>query len=678
MESEEKRKLESRVLLLAPTPRDAQITCDFLRDAGLDAVPCQSIGAICAQVGLGCGALLLTEEVIIWPHVGQLIGLLELQPPWSDLPLVLLMRGGAQSLESSSILRLLGNVTLLERPTLRRTVVSAVEAAVRARKRQYLAREHIEETRRAENKHRALQQQLELAVEASELGTFHCEMPLGRILWNRRCKEHFFLPPDAEINFELFYSILHPDDRERTRLAVEASVHRGAPYDIEYRTVSPHGEIRWIRATGRTFLGPGGEPLRFDGTTQDITERKRAAEEREELYKSEQAARTESERAGRMKDDFLATLSHELRTPLNAILGWSQLIRRGQDKETLAEGLEVIERNARVQVQLIDDLLDMSRVISGKLRLELKPIDPIVPTEAAIETVAPTAAAKGVRIIRALDPKAGPVAGDTGRLQQVVWNLLCNAVKFTEAGGQIEVIQRRADGRVEIVIADTGKGIEGDFLPHIFERFRQADASTTRKHGGLGLGLAIVKQLVELHGGTISAASDGTDRGSTFTISLPALTTTAEGSRDSGGAQTASWSRQPASAELTGVTVLVVDDEKDGRGVVKRLLEEYGAVVTAAGSAAEAIALLPVIKPSVLVSDISMPEVDGYELLRKVRALGRNNGGDVPAIALSALARSEDRNRALRAGYLVHIAKPVEPQELIATVATVGGVRNQS
>ena len=679
METDAQKQLEERVLLLAPTARDAEITCSFLDSAGLVCIADRNLKEICNEIRRGCGALLLTEEVITSPGIDELIQILESQPTWSDLPVVMLMRGGTQSAESTRVLKLLRNVTLLERPTPTRSVVSAVEAAVRGRQRQYQEREQIAEIRRAGAKTRELQQQLEIAIEASSLGTFHCEMPLGKIIWNDRCKAHFWLPPEAEIDFDLFYSILHPEDRERTRQAVENCVQRGSHYDIEYRTVSPGGQIRWVRATGRTFFDEAGTPLQFDGTTQDITERKKVAEEREQLLLSERAAREEAERAGQMKDEFLATLSHELRTPLNAILGWSQLIRRGYDKETLEEGLDIIERNARIQAQLIEDLLDMSRIISGKLRLDVQSIDPVLFIDAALETVTPSAAAKGIRIVKVLDSIAGPIAGDANRLQQVVWNLLSNAVKFTDKGGRIQILLKRVNSHIDITVSDTGKGIEADFLPHIFERFRQADSSTTRRYGGLGLGLAIVKQLVELHGGTLSAASEGAGKGSTFTVTLP--TQVMHGSTYTEWKASAS-KRQPArlqfsKTELSGITVLVVDDERDARGLVKQVLEECGATVAIAESADEAFAMLQSVKPDVLLSDIGMPGIDGYELLRRVRELGNEQGGRVPAIALSAFARSEDRARALRAGYLVHVAKPVEPYELVSIVANVGGRKRE-
>jgi signal transduction histidine kinase/ActR/RegA family two-component response regulator len=668
-------QIEQRVLLLAPTRRDAEITKGLLTAAGLNCFTCQNLSELSREVLSGAGAILLTEEAIGAPNIDELVNALEAQPTWSDLPLVMLMRGGIQSPESARVLQSLRNVTLLDRPAATRSLVSAMQAAVRARQRQYQAREQIEEIRRAEALYKEIQQQLEIAIEASQLGTFHCEIPLGKILWNDRCKAHFWLPPDAEVDFDLFYSILHPDDRQRTREAVTRCVEGGSIYDIEYRTVSPQGEIRWVRATGRTFFDELGQPVEFDGTTLDITEKRNAAEDREQLLRSEQAARVESERAGRMKDEFLATLSHELRTPLNAILGWSQLIRRGDDKETLKEGLDVIERNARVQVQLIEDLLDMSRIISGKVRLDIQTVEPTSFIDTAVETVMPSADARGIRLQKIVDPKAGPIAGDPGRLQQVVWNLLSNAIKFTPKGGKVQVMLKRVDSRIEIAVSDTGQGIKPEFLPHVFERFRQADSSSTRSHGGLGLGLAIVKQLVELHGGTISAASSGPGLGSTFTVALPVLAIhrrhAAEPRNHPPAVQSGALEGKPK--VLEGMTVLVVDDEPDARSLVKRLLEDCGAKVEAAGSAAEAVRLVPTVRPNVLVSDIGMPVVDGYELLRRVRALGRQQGGDVPAVALTAFARSEDRTRALMAGYLVHVSKPVEPHELIATVATVGG-----
>lgn len=402
----------------------------------------------------------------------------------------------------------------------------------------------------------------------------------------------------------------------------------------------------------------------------------RASEERLKLLESERFARTQAERMSAMKDEFLAVLSHELRTPLSAILGWAQVMRHraGNANADLAKGLEIIERNARAQTQLIEDLLDMSRIVSGKLRLEVQAISPHGFIEAAIESVRPAASAKGIRLDVLLDSSAGPIAGDAGRLQQVMWNLLSNAIKFTPRGGRVQVLLERVNSQIEISVADTGSGIHPDFLAHVFERFRQADASTTRKHGGLGLGLAIVKHLAELHGGSVLATSPGENRGATFTIKLPLMAAhRADGeTRLHPGAESLGAVDFKA-LDLGGLTLVVVDDEPDARLLVARVLEECGARVFAASGAAEALELVERERPAVLVTDIGMPDVDGFQLLRMVRALGEARGGRVPAIALTAFARSEDRTRALSAGFLVHLSKPVEPSELVATIASVAG-----
>jgi signal transduction histidine kinase/ActR/RegA family two-component response regulator len=402
---------------------------------------------------------------------------------------------------------------------------------------------------------------------------------------------------------------------------------------------------------------------------RDITETRR-------LYESERAARASAERMSEMKDEFLATLSHELRTPLSAILGWAQILRRRpMAPPELQRALETIERNARVQAQLIEDLLDMSRITSGKLRLEIQPLEPAAVIEAALDTVRPAAEAKGIRLEKLLDPDAGPISGDPHRLQQVAWNLLSNAIKFTPRGGKVQVLLERVNSHIEISVADTGIGIQPEFLTQVFDRFLQADASTTRRYGGLGLGLSIVRHLVELHGGTVTVKSAGENRGATFTVQLP-LTVVHRRSTD----ELRLHPRTPKDtqadykpADLSGVKVLVVDDEPDARELIRSVLEECNATVLAAASATEALELAERERPELLLSDIGMPGIDGYELLKRVRALGADSGGRVAAIALTAFARSEDRTRALRAGFMAHISKPVEPAELVATVASVAG-----
>jgi PAS domain S-box-containing protein len=403
---------------------------------------------------------------------------------------------------------------------------------------------------------------------------------------------------------------------------------------------------------------------------------RRAAKERQELLSREREARAAAERMSELKDEFLANLSHELRTPLNAILGWAQMLRLGKRAAAdVTKGLETIERNARVQAQLVDDLLDMSRILSGKLRLDVQSLEPTSFIEVALDTVRPAAAAKGIRIESLLDSTAGPVAGDTGRLTQVMWNLLSNAIKFTERGGKVQVLLERVNSHIEITVADTGIGIRPEFLPFVFDRFRQADASSTRRHGGLGLGLSIVKHLVELHGGSVRVVSPGEGKGTTFTVNLPVVVVHRSGSagRQHPSAPP-SIAQGFAALDLSGVRVLVVDDETDARELIRQVLTDCEAAVSTAASAEEALLMLSQQEaPHVLVSDIGMPDVDGYEFLRRVRLLERERGGRIPAVALTAFARSEDRTRALRAGFLVHIAKPVDPSELVATIASVLG-----
>lgn len=399
-----------------------------------------------------------------------------------------------------------------------------------------------------------------------------------------------------------------------------------------------------------------------------------AAEERKVLLESEREARAEAERSSQMKDEFLATLSHELRTPLSAILGWAQVLRRGgKDEADRQRGLQTIERNARAQAQLIEDLLDMSRITSGKVLLDIQNLSPAGFLDAAIETVRPAADAKNIRLEKHYDADPGTIAGDPARLQQVVWNLLSNAIKFTPRDGQVTVELARRGDSVVITVRDTGTGIKPEFITHVFERFRQADASMTRRHGGLGLGLSIVKHLIEQHGGTVRAESAGEGLGSSFSIELP-LSKAAPPTRRSRAGLVGAPS--PATPELTlrdlgGVSVLVVDDDRDARELIARILTDCHARVRIAASAREAFDALRADLPDLLISDLGMPEVDGFELLSWVRSLGRDRGGLLPAVALTAFARSEDRLRALEAGFNSHISKPVEPSELIAAVTSL-------
>jgi PAS domain S-box-containing protein len=465
---------------------------------------------------------------------------------------------------------------------------------------------------------------------------------------------------------------LHPDDRQLSAINWSRALETGQPYEIECRVRRSDGEFRWFLARALPLRDREGQIIKWFGTCTDIHEQKRNVELRERLLIDERTAREEAERNNRMKDEFLATLSHELRTPLNAIVGWAELMQRNEDQETLREGAEVIERNARIQTQLIEDLLDMSRIVSGKIRLEVRSINAAVFVNAAVETVMPAAKARDITLKSQIESRAGFVLGDPARLQQVVWNLLSNAIKFTPPGGNVQILLQRMDSRLEISVIDTGQGIEAQFLPHVFERFRQADASAARRHGGLGLGLAIVKQLVELHGGTVRAQSAGLNQGANFVVSLPLHSTqTIVGDGEPNG--TPAVAANGDARRLAGVNVLLVDDEPDARELVTRVLQASGACVLSAGSGAEALAMRQQQRPDVLISDIGMPGMDGYELIRRMREGDDPKAERIPAVALTAFARSEDRTRALLAGFLVHISKPVQPSELVATVASITG-----
>jgi PAS domain S-box-containing protein len=424
------------------------------------------------------------------------------------------------------------------------------------------------------------------------------------------------------------------------------------------------------------------QPLRNDedaivgviGLTIDVTERRQVEREREELLVREQAAREQAEEASRLKDEFLATISHELRTPLNAILGWAHLLREEDlDAETRARAIETIERNSRSQARLIQDLLDVSHIVTGRTRLDIRPVTDVASiVAAALDSLRPAALAKSIRLHHAFDSHAGPILADPERLQQIVWNLVSNGIKFTPKGGRVHVWLERANSKLQIRVSDTGEGIPADFLPFVFDRFRQADASAARRHAGLGLGLAIVRHLVELQGGEVRADSEGEGKGATFTVGFPVLPLRiAEEVRDEqpGPAETA------VKASLEGLRVMAVDDEPDTLDMIRAVLERCRAQVRTATSALEGLREMSDWTPDVLLADIGMPVRDGFWLIRRVRDLAPEHGGKVPAVALTACARHEDRLRTLSAGFQTHVAKPVEPAELIAVISSLCQLR---
>ncbi len=678
------------------------------------------------------------------------------------------------------------------------------------------------------------EERLRLAIAGSELGMWFWYLPTNELIWTNKCKELFGIAPDTQISYDLFLHSLHPDDRARTDEAVTCALEDKVDYDIEYRTVWSDGSVHWIAGKGRSFYDQQGNAVKMMGTAQDITERKQAEVEREEilarsqqyasqlqglteaalainaalsmeevlqliteqgrliigahqaiasitlnqnwtqaihsislsdkyaawrdyseqldgtgiysevcqtnlpmrmtqteleahseqatdkhpplrgllvaplvgqngrnlgliqlsdkyegefteedeaiavqlaqmasiavenvrLYEAEQNARSQAEAANRVKDEFLAILSHELRSPLNPILGWAQLLQTYQlDADKINQAIITIERNAKLLTQLIDDLLDIARILRGKLTLKVTPVNLDLAIKAAIETVSTAAAAKSISIETNLSP-VGQIRGDFARLQQIIWNLLSNAIKFTPDGGRVEIQLKQIGDRVQLSVSDTGKGIAPEFLPHVFEYFRQADASVTRNHGGLGLGLAIVRHLVELHGGEVAVSSSGIGQGATFTVQLPLLV-------NKNSEKEEEEELEPDLPNLKGIRVLVVDDDLDNREFLAILLSQYQAEVTAVASAMEVSSVLRTFKPDILVSDIGMPVIDGYTLLRSIRCLPPEQGGQIPAIALTAYARAEDRSSALASGFQRHLSKPIEAKELVIAIAEI-------
>ncbi|MEH2399257.1 hybrid sensor histidine kinase/response regulator [Nostoc sp.] len=498
---------------------------------------------------------------------------------------------------------------------------------------------------------------------------------------------------------------VHPEDRERAVTSWSDYIREGRNYSEEFRFQTAQGIVRWVQVRSSPMLSGQGELLGYVGTLEDITEGKQAEEVRAQVIR-EQTARQEAEAANRMKDEFLAVLSHELRTPLTSMLGWSKILRSKKlDDKATSRALEAIERNAMSQMQLIEDILDVSRIIRGQLRLNVSAVNLISVMEAALEAVRPLAEAKDIKLNTVLNTSVGSVYGDPARLQQVVWNLLTNAIKFTPKGGRVEVrlsayfgssisdfglgsdgenldssntdegsnpkfqIPNSKSQYAQIQVIDTGIGISSEFLPKVFERFRQADSTTTRSHNGLGLGLAIVRHLVELHKGTIFAQSPGTGEGATFTVRLPLLQDNRanRGNREATG----EISSPVASVPLAGLKVLVVDDQADTRNFLSFMFEEYGAIATAVASVDEALTVIEQAKADILISDIGMSEQDGYTLIRKLRSLEPEKGGRIPAIALTAYTREEDRLEALTAGFQQHLSKPIDPTKLIAMVVNV-------
>jgi PAS domain S-box-containing protein len=538
-------------------------------------------------------------------------------------------------------------------------------------------RAHEEDLRRSEERFRLL------VENVPEYAIFMLD-PNGTVAtWNggaQRMKGYM-----AEEIIGKHFSIFYPREVKEsgwTDHELQVAAEQGRFVDTGWR-VRKDGTTFWAHVVITALRDDKGRLIGYAKLTRDMTEARRleamevANQERDEMLEAERSARMAAQRATRLKDEFLATLSHELRTPLSAILGWTQVLLRSnsvEEPEAQRQAIEVIDRNARAQAQLVDDLLDLSRIMTGKLRLDLHQISFTSIVEATVQSVRPSADAKRIRLKAILGASHDIVSADSGRLQQIVWNLLTNAIKFTPEGGQVQVLLQRVNSHLELSVSDTGIGIPPSYLPHVFDRFSQKDSSITRAYSGLGLGLAICKQLVEQHGGSIQAASQGEGKGATFSVRLPVSIAQLQEEgmpRIHPSAEVQSEEMLPLPS-LEGVHVFSVDDEPDARELLRTVLEERGARVTSFGSAAEALAALAKARPTILVCDVGMPKMDGYQMIRAVRAK-EALGDRLPALALTAFARAEDRKRSLIAGYQAHLAKPFDVGELILVVADLVG-----
>jgi PAS domain S-box-containing protein len=484
--------------------------------------------------------------------------------------------------------------------------------------------------------------------------------------WNRAAERMFGYKADEIIGRSI--RLIVPDDRQAEEDQVLSRVRQGLPVEhFETWRRRKHGGLIPISLSVSPIRDGSGTVIGASKIARDISERRQAEAETERAYEQLQVA-------SRLKDEFLATLSHELRTPLNAVLGYARMLRSGAvSEERLPAALEVIERNATSLTQIVEDVLDVSRIISGKVRLNVQPVDLPAVLNNSIDTVRPAANAKRIELECTID-SGDTVAGDPDRLQQVIWNLLSNAVKFTPTGGRVEVRLERGHAGVEMIVSDSGIGIQPEFLPHIFERFRQAESGTTRRHGGLGLGLAIARHIVEMHGGTIHVASDGEGKGSTFRVRLPLLVAPVEKHPDAPRLHPRRLEAQEPIA-LNGLHVLVVDDDDDAQQMLSEILESAGAAVYAVASGAQALDRLANEHPDVLITDIGMPGMDGFDLIKRVRQSPDPAIRDIPAAALTAYARSEDRAKALRSGFGLHLAKPIDPADLINAVGALARQR---
>ncbi|MDG3002267.1 hybrid sensor histidine kinase/response regulator [Paludisphaera mucosa] len=639
--------LAERVLLIPPTARDADASAAILRGVGVACVVCRDVAHLCEEAGRGAAAAVLTQEALLSDRAGSVASLLKAQPPWSDLPLIVLVPAGLESPRSLAAIRDVGHTTLVKRPLQRSTFVSTVASALRDRRRQYQARDLLREQARQSELLRGARDALAFALEAGRLGSWELDVATGDIPCSPICKRNFGLPADAALTHARLFELIHPDDRGHVDRALRDSIENGAEYLVEHRILWDDGSVHWVQVRGRTSYDACGKAVRLAGMSLDVTERRRG----EEALRTS-VARLEEE--DRRKDEFLAMLAHELRNPLAAISSATQVAKRGRAKEQLDWGLDVIERQGRHLSRMIDDLLDASRITRGVIDLHREPVDLAPILRSAVETARPLIDQKQHAISVQIDAGRMGVEGDATRLEQVFVNLLNNAAKYTDAGGRLSLSARAEGGRVVVRVRDTGMGMTPEFLARAFDLFVQGDRSAARSEGGLGIGLTLVKSLVEMHGGSVAASSAGPGLGSEFAVRLPLVR--AEPEADAG--------REAAGPDVgRKLSVLVVDDNADTAWTTALSLELLGHVAAVAHDGPAALEAARSARPEVVLLDIGLPGMDGHQVARALRGDGFS---DTLIVALSGYGRDEDRERSRAAGFDHHLVKPVDLDALAA------------
>ena len=656
MPDPERHLLEGRVLLLAPTARDAAATRNILAAAGVTCFPCKDMDEVCREMGRGVGAALLPQEAILADASACLLRVLEAQPPWSDIPLLVLTPAGEDSPKAARALEAMGHMTLIKRPVPISALVSTVRAALRDRRRQYANRDDAAERERQSEALRESERQLRFALDVGKLGSWQLDLPGRTLACSETCKANYGRPPEAPFTYDDLFQAIHPDDRARVHESVASAIEGRADLEVEYRTIWPDGTTHWVLVRGRGEYARDGSPLRMTGLTLDLTERKRMEDELRH-----QADRLKE--ADRRKDEFLAMLAHELRNPLAAIANAAQLARRTGSDEHREWSHEVIAGQIKHLSRMIDDLLDISRITRGKIQLRKQRLLLAPLVEYSINAVRPFLEERNHRLTVEIDPEPLPLDADPTRIEQILVNLLNNAAKYTEAGGLIRLTVGRDGDEAVIEVRDTGVGIPPELLPRLFDLFIQGDRSIARSEGGLGIGLTLVKSLVEMHGGTVVAQSDGVGKGSLFVVRLPASKAPA--------VETSPPKPAAGRGETQHSRVLVVDDNVETARALARLLKLLGHDVRTAHDGPSAIEAARDHQPDFVLLDIGLPGMDGYEVAQNLRQDDSHKVATI--IAITGYGQDSDRRRSREAGFDHHLVKPIDHDTLLTLLARADG-----